>query len=144
MLVVARGAAELPLQRPGSGASQNEQFLTKVVNALKGHPGLLAWKGIDEPRNPFRGADWIRPAGLVGLREGQGARPGPPARDHPGASEHDRGARAYRPAFDITGANIYPVAYPPGPHADTGNTDISVVGDVARKMTAAAGTSRSG
>jgi hypothetical protein len=45
--------------------SANEQLLAKVVQALKGHPALLAYKGIDEPRNPFRGADWIRPAGLV-------------------------------------------------------------------------------
>src|SRR6266566_4813406 len=36
----------------------------------------------------------------------------------------------YRPAFDITGADIYPVAYPPGQHSDLPNRDISVVGDV--------------
>jgi hypothetical protein len=46
----------------------------------------------------------------------------------------------YRPAFDITGADIYPVAYPPGRHTDLPNKDISVVGDVTRKMRSAAGT----
>ena len=37
----------------------------KVVNALKGHAALGAWKGVDEPRNRFRGDSWIRPAGLI-------------------------------------------------------------------------------
>jgi hypothetical protein len=45
----------------------------------------------------------------------------------------------YRPAFDITGADVYPVSYPPGTHTRTGNRDISVVGDVTRKMVRAAG-----
>src|SRR5262249_7018612 len=45
----------------------------------------------------------------------------------------------YRPAFDITGADVYPVSYPPGAHTQTGNRDISVVGDVTRKMVRAAG-----
>src|SRR5206468_1943503 len=45
----------------------------------------------------------------------------------------------YRPAFDVTGADIFPIAYPPGEHSDTGNADISVVGDITRKMVAAAG-----
>src|SRR5437763_25207 len=45
----------------------------------------------------------------------------------------------YRPAFDITGADIYPVAYPPGQHSDLPNKDISVVGDMTKKMVTAAG-----
>ena len=36
----------------------------------------------------------------------------------------------YRPALDITGADIYPVSYPPGAHVGGKNTDINVVGDV--------------
>jgi RibD C-terminal domain len=27
----------------------------------------------------------------------------------------------YRPAFDITGADIFPIAYPPGQHSDLAN-----------------------
>jgi hypothetical protein len=46
----------------------------------------------------------------------------------------------YRPAFDITGADIYPVSYPPGKHAGGRNRDIGVVGDVTRKMVRAAGS----
>jgi len=45
----------------------------------------------------------------------------------------------YRPTFDISGADIFPIAYPPGEHSDLGNRDISVVGDVSRKMVRAAG-----
>ena len=45
----------------------------------------------------------------------------------------------YRPAFDITGADIYPVAYPPGQHSDLPNKDISVVGDMTKKMVTVAG-----
>jgi hypothetical protein len=46
----------------------------------------------------------------------------------------------YRPAFDITGVDIYPVSYPPGIHSDIPNRDINVVGDLARKTRQAAGT----
>jgi hypothetical protein len=45
----------------------------------------------------------------------------------------------YRAAFDITGADVYPVSYPPGIHTQTKNKDISVVGDVTKKMIQAAG-----
>ena len=50
---------------PPAAGSARDKLLTKVVNALKGHRALGAWKGVDEPRNPFRGEDWVRPAGLV-------------------------------------------------------------------------------
>ena len=46
----------------------------------------------------------------------------------------------YRPAFDIGGADIYPVSYPPGVHSDKPNKDISVVGDVTQWISKAAGT----
>jgi hypothetical protein len=45
----------------------------------------------------------------------------------------------YRPAFDITGADIYPVSYPPGKHAGGVERDIGIVGDITRKMVRAAG-----
>jgi hypothetical protein len=52
--------------------------------------------------------------------------------------------RPYRPAFDITGADIYPVSYPPGTHAGGTNRDISVVGDLTTKMVQAPARSRCG
>ena len=134
------GLANLPARKPGQPPSQTEQLLTRVVNALKGHPALLAWKGVDEPRNPFRGEDWLRPAGLRRAYERVRALdPNHPLviiQAPPSPVSH---LIPYRPTFDITGADIYPVAYPPGGHAGSDNTDISVVGDIAKKMRTAAG-----
>ena len=41
---------------------------------------------------------------------------------------------SYRPAYDVTGVDIFPIAYPPAQHSDGPNRDISVVGDMAKKM----------
>jgi hypothetical protein len=46
----------------------------------------------------------------------------------------------YRTALDVTGADIYPISYPPGTHSDLPNKDISVVGDMTKKMVQAAGS----
>jgi hypothetical protein len=133
--------ANFPPATAGKPPSPNEQLLTKVVNALKSHPALLAYKGIDEPRNPFRGADWIRPAGLVrAYNRLKQLDPNHPVVITQAPRSTIAELTPYRPAFDITGADIYPVAYPPGRHADTGNNDISVVGDITKKMRMAAGT----
>jgi hypothetical protein len=111
-----------------------------VVNGLKGHPALGAWKGIDEPRNRFRGESWVRPAGMIRaynrLRQLDARHP-VVITQAPGSTVAQ--LTPYRPAFDLTGADIYPVAYPPGLHAGTSNRDISVVGDVTRDLVAAAG-----
>jgi hypothetical protein len=124
----------------GDAAADDSPLLARIVDGLAGHPGLGAYKGVDEPRNPFRGANWIRPAGPI-RAYGRIKRIDPA---HPVVSiQAPIGTVAqltpYRPAFDITGADVYPVGYPPGSHADTGNRDISVVGDVTRKMIRAAG-----
>jgi hypothetical protein len=121
--------------------STNEQLLRKIVAAFKAHPGLGAYKGLDEPRNPFRGDKWIRPAGLVRAYDTLRTLDA----NHPMVIvQAPRSTVAelvpYRPAFDITGADIFPVAYPAGEHSDLPNKDISVVGDVTRKMIQAAGT----
>jgi hypothetical protein len=133
---------ELPNFPPpaaGNAASANEQLLTKVVQALKGHPALLAYKGVDEPRNRFRGDSWIRPAGLIrGYQRVKALDP-----NHPLVITHAPGTPAaqltpYRPACDITGADIYPVSYPPGIHSRPQH-DLSVVGDVTQTLRTAAG-----
>jgi hypothetical protein len=131
---------DLPERAPGQPASVNEQLLTRIVNEFKGHPGLGAYKGMDEPRNPFRGEHWIRPAGLVRAYEKLKALDP----DHPvviiqAPRSPVAALTPYRPSFDITGADIFPVAYPPGEHSDLPNKDISVVGDITKKMRAAAG-----
>jgi hypothetical protein len=119
---------------PTASGSPSEQLLTKVVNALKGHPGLGAWKGVDEPA--FAG---VPAAGLVrGYRRLRALDP-----HHPLVIiQAPRGTAAdlkkYAPALDITGADVYPVGYPPGRHAARANKDVSVVGDVTRTMVSAA------
>jgi hypothetical protein len=135
-------AANLPPRLPPHGAepTPQERLLARIADGVQGHPGLGAYKGVDEPRNPFRGVNWIRPAGLVRAYRRLHALDGV----HPLViTQAPIGTLAqltpYRPAFDITGADVYPVSYPPGTHTRTGNRDISVVGDVTRKMVRAAG-----
>jgi hypothetical protein len=125
----------------GDAAADDSPLLGQIADGLGGHPALGAYKGVDEPRNPFRGENWIRPAGPIRAYK-QIKRIDP---DHPVVIiQAPIGTVAqltpYRPAFDITGADVYPVSYPPGAHTKTGNRDISVVGDVTRKMIKAAGS----
>ena len=121
---------------PTTAGSPKEQLLTRVVDAFKAHPGLGAYKGIDEPQHSN-----VPAAGLV--RAHTKLRALDP--DHPVVIiQAPVGTVAdltpYRPALEITGADIYPVAYPPGAQAGTANKDISLVGDVTKKMVAAAGS----
>jgi hypothetical protein len=113
----------------------NDRLLTAIVNGLKGHRGLGAWKGIDEPA-------WRKSpaAGLV--RAYKRIKALDPA--HPVVIvQAPRGTVAdlsrYRGTFDVTGADIYPVSYPPGTHAAATKKDLGLVGDVTRRMVAASG-----
>jgi hypothetical protein len=120
---------------PAAAGSVEEQLLVRIANGLKAHTALGAWKGVDEPAWGGVAAD-----GLVRARTK--LRTVDP--DHPVViTQAPLGTAAsltpYRPAFDITGADIYPIAYPPGQHSDLPNKDISVVGDVTTKMVTAAG-----
>jgi hypothetical protein len=131
-------AANLP--PAGAQPAVQERLLARIADGVQGHPALGAYKGIDEPRNPFRGESWIRPAGMIRaykrLKQIDPAHPVVVTQAPIGTVQQ---LTPYRPAFDVTGADVYPVAYPPGMHAKTGNRDISVVGDVTRKMVSAAG-----
>jgi hypothetical protein len=125
---------------PTTPNSTAEQLLVRIVNGLKDHPALGAWKGVDEPANPNRPAP-VPAAGLVRAYN----RLKQLDADHPVViTQAPLGPVAdlvrYRPALDITGADIYPVGYPPGAHSDLPNKDISVVGDVTKKMVQAAAT----
>ena len=125
---------------PTTPNSPAEQLLVRIVNGLKDHPALGAWKGVDEPANPNRPVP-VPAAGLVRAYN----RLKQLDRDHPVVITQAPlgpagGLLRYRPAFDVTGADIYPVSYPPGEHSDLPNKDISVVGDVTKKMVQAAGS----
>jgi hypothetical protein len=120
---------------PPAQGSVEEQLLVKLGTGLKSHPALGAYKGADEPARAG-----VPAAGLARAR----SKLGTIDPDHPiviiqAPLQPVAKLVPYRPAFDITGADIYPVAYPPGQHSDLPNKDISVVGDVTKKMVSAAG-----
>ena len=130
----------LPARSAGAQASTREQMLATIAGTFKAHPGLGAYKGVDEPRNPFRGNNWIRPEGLTrAARRLKAEDPNHPLVIIQAPRSSVAQLTPYRPTFDITGADIFPVAYPPGEHSDLPNRDLSVVGDVTRKMVRAAG-----
>jgi hypothetical protein len=111
------------------------------VNALKGHRGLGLWKGVDEPANPFRPS----PVPAAGLARGYQLLRKELDTRHPIViiqAPHGTAAELakYRPAFDLTGADVYPMSYPPGTHAGKRGSGPGLVGDVTRKMVAAAGS----
>jgi len=112
------------------GATAKEAMLRKVVGRLKDHPGMGVWKGVDEP-------EWAKQPLEPMLRAREILRQLDP--NHPVAVTHaPRGTveslRPYMAAADITGADIYPVGYPPGAHSLGANKQISMVGDYTRTM----------
>jgi hypothetical protein len=117
-------------------------LLNEIVAALKGHPGLGAWKGVDEPAhahvpapgcvavyNHLRALDPDHPVVIIEAPRGPG-----PTRGSPDTRLTVAAVRPYTAACDIHGIDIYPVSRPPGLHAGGPpvNTDISVVGDMTR------------
>ena len=124
----------------GRALEARGELLTRIAGELKDHPALGAWKGIDEPANPSRPAR-VPVAGLARayhkLRETDPSHPVVITQAPVGTAAQ---LVPYRPAFDITGADIYPISYPPGKHAGGRNRDIGVVGSITRKMVKAAGS----
>jgi hypothetical protein len=134
------GADNDPSQQP---------LLDRIVNTVKAHPGLGAWKGSDEPAHArvpasgciavyrhLRSLDPDHPVVLIQAPRG----PAP----HPGAADTRltvAAVRPYAPACDVHGIDIYPVSVPPGLHAGGPpvNTDISVVGDMTTLIAQATG-----
>jgi hypothetical protein len=122
-------------------------LLDRIVNTLKGHPGLGVWKGADEPAlghvpaaglvavyKHLRAIDPDHPVVLIQAPRGPGPAPGSPSRRLTIAA-----VRPYAAACDVHGVDIYPVSVPPGLHAGGPpvNTDISVVGDMTKIIRAA-------
>jgi hypothetical protein len=122
-------------------------LLNQIVNTVKGHPGLGAWKGVDEPAHahvPAAGCiavyrhlkqlDPHHPLVIIEAPRGPGPTPHSPDRPLTVAA-----VRPYAAACDVHGIDIYPL--PPGAHAGGPpvNTDISVVGDMTFLMARATG-----
>jgi len=113
-------------------ATNREELLRKILTTFRDHPGLGAYKGVDEP-------EW-------------GKHPLPPmARAYQIIKELDpnhpvvliqapRGTVAslkpYNSVCDIIGTDIYPIGYPPGMHSQfvRTNAEISMVGDYTHLM----------
>ena len=120
------------------GDLSQKALLDRIVDAVKGHPGLGAWKGVDEPAHGH-----VPAAGCIAVYEHlrivdpdhpvviieapRGPSPGAGSRDTPLTAA---AVAPYSAACDIHGIDIYPL--PPGAHAGGPpvNTDISVVGDM--------------
>jgi hypothetical protein len=117
-----------------------ESLLDRIVNTFKGHPGLGAWKGADEPAHGhvpaagcvavyehLRALDPNHPVVIIEAPRGPGPTPQSPDTRLTAAA-----IQPYAAACDIHGIDIYPVSVPPGAHAGGPpvNTDISVVGDM--------------
>jgi len=112
--------------------AKREALLRRVVEQFKNHPGLGIWKGADEPA-----WDKTQVAPLVRAREI--VRELDP--NHPLALiQAPRGTVAtlhpYNAACDITGADVYPISYPPGADSLLTNKEISMVGDYTKTMMA--------
>jgi hypothetical protein len=110
---------------------RKQALLEQIVDALKGSPGLGAWKGADEPLHGN-----VAAPGLVAAYDFVQSRDpnhplvliqAPRARTGPLTAAL---LKPYAAAADIHGVDIYPVSHPPGTDAGRPNKDISVVGDV--------------
>jgi hypothetical protein len=125
-----------------------QSLLDEVVDAVKDHPALGAWKGVDEPalgRVPvpgcvsvYRRLHALDPNHPVVLIEAPRA-PGPvPGETRPLTAA---AVAPYAAACDIHGVDIYPVSVPPGAHAGGPpvKTDLGVVGDMTRLLASASG-----
>lgn len=118
----------------------HQPLLDRIVDVVKGHPGLGVWKGADEPAHGhvpaaglaavyrhLRTLDPAHPIAIIEAPRAPSPKPGSPDRPLTVAA-----VKPYAAACDIHGVDIYPVSKPPGTHAGGPpvNTDISVVGDV--------------
>lgn len=114
---------------------QRGALLRRVLTRFKDHPANGGYKGSDEP-------PWAKiPVGPV-KNVYQIAKEVDP--DHPVMVLHAPKFKPevlspYMPFCDVTGEDIFPIAYPGGGHSDLPNKQISVVADETKKIMKAAG-----
>jgi hypothetical protein len=114
-------------------------MLRKVIAHYKDHPANGGYKGADEP--PW-GKEPVEPVRKL-YEIVRSIDP-----DHPVIVMHapllsPDVIAPYIPWCDITGADIFPISYPPQTHSDDPNKNISVVGDITKKMMRLAGGKKS-
>jgi len=110
------------------GDTEREAMLRQVINRFKHHPGLLVWKGVDEP-------EWGKTPLEPMVRAYRIIKELDP--NHPVVTiQAPRGTvaslRPYNVVSDIIGTDIYPIGYPPGSHSLLTNKTLSLVGDHTR------------
>lgn len=117
---------------PKPGDAAGKAAFCSVLNRFKNHPAMGVWNSVDEPEWGKYPIEPLKHAyDLIHANDP----------NHPVSINHaPRGTveslRRYNSACDITGADIYPIAYPPGRHGGSvfTNRELSVVRDVTRQM----------
>ncbi len=120
-----RECAEIP-----SNGGAREAMLRKIITRLKSSPGLGGYKGVDEPawgKTPL--PSMMRARAVIKSIDP----------DHPIFILHAprneiSDLKAYNPASDLTGADIFPIGYPPGNDSRLPNHEISCVADYTSRM----------
>jgi hypothetical protein len=117
------------------GDANTEAMMRKVVGAIKNHPAMGAYKGVDEPawgKHPV-------PPMLNAYKLIKQIDPNHPIWIAQAPRDTIEIMKAYDRAYDCTGLDIYPIAYPPGNHSPLPNKNISMVGDWTKWMITVAG-----
>jgi len=112
------------------GEEKLEAMLKKVVERFKDHPAMGCWKGADEPEWGFEYVDPMLHARKL-VRDWDSNHPMWIVHAPMGTIDS---LRRYNDTMDITGQDIYPIAYPPGAHSRLPNRELSLVGDHTRLM----------
>jgi hypothetical protein len=105
---------ELPGIKPTD--AEKAKMLASLIAQFKDHPGLGVWKGYADAckraYDIFHQMDPNHPVIIIQA-----------------PTKASLPLEPYAAACDITGVDIYPIAYPPGKHSDFGNREMSVVSD---------------
>lgn len=114
----------------GPHDQKKEEELRRVVERYRNNPGLAFWKAKDEPAwGKVPVSDVQRYYNIVHKLD-----PNHPVWLTQAPSGTVKALRAYNPAYDIGGIDIYPIGYPPGQDSLGANKDISMVGDYAKEL----------
>jgi len=123
---------DLPAIKPKD--PKNEEMLRMIINRFKNHPGLGGWKGYDEPAWGKIPVEPLKRAYELFHQ----LDPNHPVIVIHAPTKASLPLEPYMAACDVTGVDIYPIAYPPGKHSDFGNREISIVADCTQWISRAA------
>lgn len=114
----------------GGHDTKREAMLRRVITQFKDHPGMGIWKGADEPAwGKLKIPPMVRAREIIRELD-----PNHPLAVIQAPRDTVETLRRYNVTGDITGADIYPISYPPGVNSRLTNHEISAVGDYTRRM----------